>query len=301
MRRKKTHEEYVIQVEKINPSVKVIDTYIDAKTPIKHCCLIDGYEWYIRPNDILSGYGCPVCGGKIKLTQNDFINKMKKINNNIEIIGQYINYSTHIRCKCKIDNYEWSALPSNLLQGKGCPMCGGTKQKSHQEYVTDVFKVNKNIVVVGIYVNAKTPILHKCLIDGHEWYAKPNNILNGKGCPKCNESYGEKEISNYLMDCQIIFDKQHIFDKCRNKKPLPFDFYLPDYNVCIEYDGIQHFESVEIFGGEDALKKQQYNDSIKNNYCLLNDINLIRIRYDQDIKTELDNFFNNTKLTKEAV
>ena len=301
MRKRKTHTKYVEEVVKINSNIEVIETYIDAKTKILHKCKIDGYEWYSRPNDILSGYGCPVCGGKIKLTQDCFIGRMAQVNEDIEIIGVYTNYSTPIECKCKIDNYKWFASPSNLLQGKGCPVCGGTKHKTHQEYAKDVFVINKNIVVLGAYTNARTPIPHKCLIDGCEWYAKPNNILSGKGCPKCNESHGEKQIASYLLDHHIAFIPQYTFPKCKNQKVLPFDFYLLDYNTCIEYDGRQHFEPVEVFGGKDALKKQQHNDYIKTTYCNTNGVRLLRIKYDQDVETELNKFFNNTKLIKEVV
>lgn len=301
MRRRKTHEEYVSEVVKNNLDIEVIGIYIDAKTKILHRCKIDGHEWYSRPNDILRGYGCPVCGGKIKLTHDDFIERIKNVNEDIEIVGVYVNYSTPIECKCKLDGYTWLASPSNLLRGKGCPVCGGTKHKTHQEYVKDVYKINKNILVLGTYINVKTPILHKCLIDGYEWHAKPNNILSGKGCPKCNESHGERQIYNYLVDHNIAFSPQHTFPECKNQKLLPFDFYVLDYNICIEYDGKQHFEPVEIFGGQDALQKCQYNDSIKTTYCKLNGLQLLRIKYDQDVEAELNKFFNNTKLIKEAV
>ena len=124
--------------------------------------------------------------------------------------------------------------------------------------------------------------------------------MEGHGCPVCNDSIGEKEITQYLLSNNIEFIPQYTFDGCKNKKKLPFDFYLPAYNICIEYDGLQHFKPVDHFGGEEGFKQRQYNDSIKNQFCRLNDIQLIRIKYDQDIETELDNFFNNTKLIKEV-
>lgn len=296
----KTHEQYIIDVERVNPNIEVLGEYKTAHTKILHKCKIDGYEWMVTPNDILNGYGCPLCGGHMKMNTAVFKNKISQVNDNIEIVGKYYNSKTKILCKCKIDGYEWSALPTNLLKGKGCPLCGGTQQKTHDKYIKDVNKINKNIEVVGRYINVKTPILHKCKIDGYEWMAKPNNILSGKGCPKCNQSHGELQIENYLHDNIINFVRQYTFADCKNIKPLPFDFYLTDYNLCIEYDGIQHFEPVEIFGGDDAFKKQQYNDNIKTNYCLEHNIGLIRIAYNQNIETELDNFFNNTKLIKEV-
>ena len=85
------------------------------------------------------------------------------------------------------------------------------------------------------------------------------------------------------------------------KKMLPFDFYLTDYNACIEYDGEQHYNPIVFFGGEEKLEKTIYRDKIKTDYCLANNIKLLRIRYDDDITKSLENFFNNTKLFEEVV
>lgn len=80
------------------------------------------------------------------------------------------------------------------------------------------------------------------------------------------------------------------FLDCCNIKPLPFDFYLPEYNVCIEYDGIQHFEptrfnkKMTIEEANDNFIQQKFRDEIKNNYCKNNNIKLLRIPY-----TEYDN------------
>ena len=89
-----------------------------------------------------------------------------------------------------------------------------------------------------------------------------------------------------------------VCDKC--KKELPFDFYLPDYNVCIEYDGIQHFEPVDFGGKGQEWACQQFEslklrDDIKNAYCAANNIPLCRIKYTQNIKTTLDVFLKNFK------
>ena len=68
--------------------------------------------------------GCPKCAGRDKTTE-EFINELKEINNDIEILGEYIDTNTKIKCKCKIDNHIWYALPNNLLNGTGCPKCTG--------------------------------------------------------------------------------------------------------------------------------------------------------------------------------
>lgn len=84
-----------------------------------------------------------------------------------------------------------------------------------------------------------------------------------------------------------------MFINCRNIYPLKFDFYLSDYNLCIEYDGELHYKSIEYFGGEKTLKQTQINDKIKTNFCLNNDIKLIRIPYWElkSINNKLNEFF----------
>jgi len=116
-----------------------------------------------------------------------------------------------------------------------------------------------------------------CPINGI-FIQKINSHLCGSGCPFCKESKGERFISNYLEKEKIIFEKQYKFDDCRNILPLPFDFYLPKYNTCIEFNGKQHYEPVSIFGGEEVFKNQQERDEIKKEYCKQNNIPLVIIK-----------------------
>jgi len=111
--------------------------------------------------------------------------------------------------------------------------------------------------------------------------------LKGQGCPICKESKGEKKVREFLIKHNIIFIPQHTFFECKNTNVLPFDFYLPDYNTCIEYDGIQHFKPVNRFGGEKGFLLTKQNDLIKNKFCLVNKINLIRIPYFDNITSHL--------------
>lgn len=294
---KKTHDEYVKQLFNINPNIEVIDEYRGGHTKILHRCLIDGNEWFTCPSRTLQGHGCKICSNKKnhdlkQKSHEQYVEELSCVNKNIDVLEYYINTSTPILHKCKIDGHEWKARPANILNGKGCPACSKCKKRTHEEYVAEVKNINQNIEVIGIYSGVHTPILHKCIIDGNEWMASPSNILHGKGCPLCNDSKGEKEIQKYLTNKNISFIPQYRFKDCRNKNPLPFDFYLDDYNVCIEYDGIQHFEPRNLFGGIVAFEDIKKHDTIKTNYCLANNIKLLRIRYDEDVIIVLDNFFN---------
>ena len=308
--KKKTHEEYVREVYQINQFIEVVGKYVGNHTPILHKCKIDGHEWMAMPSNILRGRGCPKCKTlklhNLKVKQNSqYVAEAAKINPNIIVVGQCVDNKTPILHMCLIDKHIWYASPDNILHGSGCPKCkaikiGICKTKTHQQYVKEVSEVNPYIEVTGTYINAETKILHRCLIDGCEWYSLPGNILCGHGCPCCNQSIGERQISIYLSNSGFVYKSQHTFSDCRYKKCLPFDFYLPDYNICIEYDGEQHFRPIEYFGGEDGFVERKRNDAIKNAYCNKNNITLLRVAYNQDVEIILNNFFNNTKLIKEV-
>jgi len=105
--------------------------------------------------------------------------------------------------------------------------------------------------------------------------------ISGSGCPLCHESTGERYVSLILKEMSINFIRGKKFEDCKSElgRQLPFDFYLPDYNLCIEYDGKQHYEPINIFGGDYSYKRQVHLDSIKNKYCEDNNIKLLRIKY----------------------
>jgi hypothetical protein len=108
----------------------------------------------------------------------------------------------------------------------------------------------------------------------------PDNHLNGF-LPR--KSTGEIIIENILNKYLISYEKEKTFDGCVNKKKLRFDFYIPKKNTCIEYNGIQHYEKVDRFGGEDNFNYQRKNDNIKINFCKKNNINLLIISYKDSI------------------
>lgn len=132
------------------------------------------------------------------------------------------------------------------------------------------------------YVNKNVKVKIICNIHG-QFEQRPSDHLSGCGCPICRESKGEKKIRNYLISKNIKFIPQHRFDDCKNTLPLPFDFYLPEHNTCIEYNGIQHYKPVDKFGGEESFIIQQKCDKIKKDFCCINSINLIIIKFDDDV------------------
>lgn len=299
-KRCKKHEDYVKELTIKNPTVEVIEEYIDSHTPILHRCLVHDTYWDLQPANALRGDGCWKCRNEklrdiLIKTHEDYMQELSIKNPNVEVIGRYMGHQIKTLHHCLIHDEYWETIPSNALKGCGCRKCLGEKIsekccKTHEQYVKDVEEINPDVEVVGQYINAKTPILHKCKIDGYEWMAIPFIILAGYGCPQCNESSGERQVRQWLNKHNIKYEYQKPFKDCRDILPLPFDFYLPDFNIAIEYQGGQHYKPVERFGGEEKFKLQQKHDNIKRQYCKNNNIKLLEIPYFKNVEEELNNF-----------
>ena len=188
---------------------------------------------------------------------------------------------TKILHRCKICGYEWEALPDNLLHLKnGYPKCGKRAKLTQEDFMEKLYDIHgDDIVPLEEHKAHSIKIKFQCNKCGHIWVAKPNNILNGKGCPKCKLSKGEKEIAKILDEHSVFYLTQHIFQDC-------VYIHLPQLNLCIEYDGLQHCEPCT-FGGialseaVKALALCQLKDKIKTDYCQTHGIKLLRIPYTQ--------------------
>lgn len=172
----------------INLDVKVLSTeYKNNQTKILVKCNKDDYEWWSKPNSLLSGYGCPKCGGNAKKTHEEFLNELFNINPNIEVLEKYQNINTKILCRCKIDGYEWKVTPNNLISNKcGCPKCAGNLKKTHDDFVQELYSKNQNFNILGKYINNHTKIKTECKICGHIWDCIPVELLKKEKCPQCS-------------------------------------------------------------------------------------------------------------------
>lgn len=298
---RKTHNEYVKEVMVKNPKVIVIGTYIDSMTKILHKCNMCSKEWDSTPHNILSGVGCPSCSKirtNLNKTHEKYIKEVYNINKNITVIGEYRGSREKIKCKCNKCGHIWESIACSILSGSGCPKCVG-RNKTTEDFIEEIANINSDIEIVGQYINSTTPILCKCKICGHQWSPTPSN-LHHTGCPVCKLSQGERLIKTFLKNNKISFYHQKKYKTLlgvKNKK-LSYDFYLPQYNLLIEFQGKQHERPVEYFGGEEKFKVQQEHDNRKREFAKLHNINLLEIWYYDinNIEKILTETLNNLKL-----
>ena len=242
------------------------------------------------PKNHLNGHGCPKCATEFKSTifrksLSDLIDQFNKKHNykyNYDKVI-YKNNRTKIIVTCP-NHGDFNILPYHHSNGIGCSKCS-----NNFSYTTNDFIITSKIIhgdtydySLSEYKNNHTKVAIICKKHG-VFYQKPSHHLMGCNCPKCNSSKGEEKIRKFLEKNNIFFIEQKRFKECKNIMPLPFDFYLPDYNICIEYDGLQH--SLPIRGVE-QLKKIIKHDNKKNYFCKKNSIKLIRISYKKFIKIE---------------
>ena len=137
----------------------------------------------------------------------------------------------------------------------------------------------------------------RCIEHNTFFYQRPTVHSSGAtGCKQCikSESKGEKSIRLWLDSNNIKFEREKTFKSCKLtvNGAMRFDFYLPDYNMCIEYDGEQHYKPIKSFGGKKSFDDIKLKDSIKTNYCISKNIKLLRISYDDNSDESLSNLFN---------
>lgn len=291
-----SYEQYQKELQEKFPNIECIGNYINHTTPVSHKCKTCGYEWESQPNYILSGVGCKKCMGTLRRNTDEYKDELRRINPQIELVGEFVNMSTHTLHRCTTHDYAWNVIPRSVINGTGCPFCGREKlsliqRKTSEEYEAELREINPNIVCVDKYIDSCTKIKVKCLICDTIWKVYPSNILRTHGCPTCNISHGENAIRDWLIDHNIEFIPQKKFDDCKDKRRLPFDFYIPKKVTAIEFDGKQHESPIDFFGGEEGFKYRMKHDEIKTQYCLDNGIKLLRISYKDDIISKLNNFF----------
>lgn len=269
-----------IKIEKIKSNNLNIIELKSFDEKIKCKCNICNYEIEDTYRALTyKKYKCDYCIllKKSKLLKDGVI-ELIKINSDL----------IHLRCKDK--GHEYKQERGNLLDNKGCNQCYLENKVYTKDDILKLFNETHGIYFkydFDTFINMNTKMKIECK-KGHIFYQRPSNHIQGKGCSICKESKGERMISNYLDKKNIVYTRQYKFKDCKNIQPLKFDFYLPEHNICIEFDGIQHFEPIKLFSGEKGLLRNQVNDKIKTDYCINNNINLLRISYLDDIYERLN-------------
>jgi ssDNA-binding Zn-finger/Zn-ribbon topoisomerase 1 len=288
----------------------VESSYTNYTSKMKLFCSEHGIFEQTPHSHISMKSGCPECG---------YLKSAKSNQKGWEIVlsmftsvhgarysydgDSYTDVSKKIRILC--GKHGWfEQKPYQHYGGSGCNQCAIEEVHERQKIVFEEF-VRRSIAMHGDrykYIQRDwkdifSPIRIQCSKHG-DFLQIPRDHYRGSGCPKCISSRGENEIRSILENLKIRFEEQKTFENLTHKSKLKCDFYLPDFNLVIEFNGLQHYEPISVFGGLDGLKETQKRDTIKYNYLISNDIKLIIVKFDiEDIKTYLHNKLNTANNT----
>ena len=371
MSKRKTHEEFMLEIYNLNPDYTIMGQYINSKTKIKCKCNTCENEWDAIPNNLLKGQGCIICankrsGNKRRKTNEQFLSELNSITDTIMPLETYKGALKKILVQCTECGNQWSVEPHSLLQGKGCNMCssirGGMKQrKGHSQFVNELYEkypmlivnseyttmynnvnftcsvchntfdriardifydggcpicnvnnlpqrqpktleqflddlhhINKDVVYLDGYIKASTKVHVKCKICEYDWWPVGTSLTSGFGCPICNMSHGERKIRDYLCNGNYKYIPQKTFSGLVGvgNGELSYDFYLPNYNLLIEYQGEFHDGTAKIQTAIELLKQQEH-DKRKKEYAQKHNICLLEIWYNDydNIEQILNNLY----------
>lgn len=264
-----------------------------------------GLEKKARPKDFrANGLYCRHCKkrtpNKLKyrskragLTPEEFEAKILRVlGPSYKVLTPYVNertevYVEHIPC-----GKRYYVSPTNITRGSGCSRCSAIKarykqlKKSNQVWNQETFVkrvkelTGNEYTVLGTYDDSTTPVMmhhNKCNFD---FPMTPNHFINSnERCPRCARSHAEILIGRVLKENLHLVEGIDYIHGYRMPNQLHLDFWFPRLHLAIEYDGKQHYEPIEYFGGIKKFKVQQKNDRAKNKYCKEHNIKLVRIPY----------------------
>ena len=273
-------EDFIKKARKIHGDKYNYSKVEYVKSNIKVCIICPQHgEFWQTPNSHTQGANCSKCSGNYIPTTKEWIVSARKAHGDKYDYSkvEYTNNNTKVCIICP-EHGEFCQRPVDHINGCGCSKCKGDKTRERQTLTKEEFIKKARNVHGGKYdytnvkyINTHTKVCIICPEHG-EFRQTPHSHIQDQGCPKCNLSHLERSVMNYLDEVKIAYDYQKRFDWLGRQS---LDFYLPEYNVGIECQGIQHFEPIERFGGDKGFKKTFERDKRKKALCEKHGVKLL--------------------------
>lgn len=283
-KKKRTHEEFKEEFDDMSKGhYELIGTFekLDKKVEVKHN--VCGKTFYIAPHHFFNGRGCPHCFKKERKTTKQFKQEANDATSGeYSVLSEYKNAMTKILIRHNKCGHEWKVVPNKFLHSNSrCPMCSSTARKTQEKFEQEVFDlVGNEYAVLSDYINSNEHIKMKHNSCGHVWNITPASFLSGTRCPVCAESKGEQSVRQWLTDHSINFIAQYKYHDLIGTGGglLSYDFYLPDHNLLIEYQGEFHDGKRNNYVKVN-LETQKEHDRRKKEYAKQHNIALLEIWY----------------------
>jgi hypothetical protein len=278
-----------IEVESNSGCKLISEEYKNQRTKITiECLCTNKFNTTFEKFKYKGKRQCNICGiergaKQKRKSHEEFVTEFyAKFGNEYTILGTYIKDTVKIKIKCNACDYEYFVFPSSMTRrGTGCKECHLLSTwKTDDQFRKEVFDL-----VEDEYAPLDE---YKGFHEGIEWLHVPckskftaspaSFISSGKRCSSCHSSKGEEKIHQFLNGLNLSFTTEKTFEKLKDINKLRCDFYIGNC-ILVEYDGEQHFQPIDYFGGDKGFQRTKSRDIIKNNYCIENDIPLVRIPF----------------------
>lgn len=299
---KLTGDFFVKRFEITHPGskIKLISPWQGTNIPTTFQCLNCGYQWTVKPGNLQhTKIGCPQCAQKQRYKTmytplNEVKNKIRQkfSHDKYKFLSDYHGTNQPITVECQDCHTTFTTKASHLYTNN-CPTCSATNRrlplKELQNRIDQIWG-KKNFKILNGYQNYSNSFTIRCNKCHHQFITKMSRLINLKeGCPFCSASNREKEIIKILEEHHIQYNFQYHPKNLRNPETnaeMHLDFYLPLINTAIEHDGEQHFKN-HLYG-ETEFHKLRQRDHFKTKWCKQNHIPLLRIKYTDNLQTELE-------------
>lgn len=302
-KRVKTEEQFRRELVEKQPNLIPNDMYINNRTKYHCICKIHNCDVYKTPEKYLHrNQGCPMCSIEnskyaIRYNNKSFKEKVYEKNPNIILKSDFTGVKNNVNVECKVCGYNWSPIAEILIWDNpcGCPNCAGNAIKNPLVFETELKITHPELILLSPYIRSNKKVHVLCTDCGRDFWVTPNKLQQGQHCPFCKISHGERVIKIFLTNNGIEFEMQKKFDDLKGLggRKLSYDFFIPSYNLLIEFQGEQHERPVVFKGltrkiAEERFIKQQEHDKRKREYTASHDIKLLEIwYYDMNLINEI--------------
>lgn len=290
----KSEEQFRKELAEKQPNLIPNDEYVNDNTKYHCICKIHKCDVFTTPSKYLRrNQGCKLCAIErdscaTRYSHHSFVGKLSSINPNLEVLSEYTNIKDRIDIRCKICGHKWKPIAESLVAkiSCGCPKCAGNAVKESSTFEEELKITHSELQLLSPYIRSNRKVHVLCTDCNKDFWVTPNKLQQGQHCPHCKISHGERFIRDVLTNLNIEFEMQKRFDDLKGlgNRKLSYDFYLPTYNLLIEFQGEQHERPV-IFKGltekitQERFIKQQEHDKRKRNYAESHNIGLLEIWY----------------------
>lgn len=219
---------------------------------------------------------CNKCSNKSKRkVKYDYVYKIF-YDNGLTLLDENVSDDSYYNCITK-DGYKCYCYLWNIKKG-----VMADPFRENNPYCYENFSRYVSINTKATFISADTRRIFVRCECGNDFVISRHRFWDSSlRCQECKKRISKNELAvkQFLDDIGIEYKQQYRFTDCKNKKPLPFDFYIGSKNLCIEVQGEQHYYEIPIWTNRGGLNGTQKRDKIKKDYCLQKGISLLEISY----------------------